>query len=88
LEVNASVRGGRLEVAWSYGEGRIERARIEELAQRFEEGLAEIIRHCREEEAGGYTPSDFPLAKIDQKQLDKIVSKVKRPKGHRSKGRS
>jgi non-ribosomal peptide synthase protein (TIGR01720 family) len=88
LEVNASVRGGRLEVAWSYGEGRIERARIEELAQRFEEALAEIIRHCREEEAGGYTPSDFPLAKIDQKQLDKIVSKVKRPKGHRSKGRS
>jgi hypothetical protein len=30
------------------------------------------VEHCREEEAGGHTPSDFPLARLEQEELDQI----------------
>ena len=37
------------------------------------EVMQELIEHCRREGAGGYTPSDFPLAKLEQKTLDKVM---------------
>jgi len=51
------------------------RSTIEALAEGFIEALRSLIAHCLSPQAGGYTPSDFPLAKINQRQLDKIVSK-------------
>ncbi len=31
------------------------------------------MEHCRSDEAGGYTPSDFPLAELDQTTLERVV---------------
>ncbi len=39
------------------------------------EHLESLIEHCRSAETGGYTPSDFPLAGLDQSELDKLISK-------------
>jgi hypothetical protein len=41
------------------------------------QSLRDLIAHCRSPEAGAYTPSDFPLAELDRKQLDKVLKKVK-----------
>ncbi|MGQ4733628.1 MULTISPECIES: condensation domain-containing protein, partial [Streptomyces] len=35
--------------------------------------LRELIEHCLTEEAGGLTPSDVPLAGLDQVALDRLV---------------
>ena len=35
--------------------------------------MEEIIRHCLAPGAGGFTPSDFPLAQLDQDALDLLV---------------
>jgi hypothetical protein len=35
--------------------------------------LRELIEHCKSPEAGGYTPSDFPLAGLDQAGLDHLL---------------
>jgi hypothetical protein len=32
--------------------------------------------HCLSPQAGGYTPSDFPKAKLKQKDLDKLVARL------------
>jgi amino acid adenylation domain-containing protein len=40
------------------------------LAERYMACLRELIWHCRDQQAGGYTPSDFPLAHLEQNQLD------------------
>ena len=37
------------------------------------EALTELIAHCQSPEAGGYTPSDFPLAGLLQHQLDRLL---------------
>src|SRR5262249_49946033 len=35
--------------------------------------LNEIVEHCARPGAGGRTPSDFPLAALNQRQVDRIV---------------
>jgi len=49
------------------------RSTIEALAEGFIEALRSLIAHCLSPQAGGYTPSDFPLAKVDQQRLDRMV---------------
>jgi len=76
LEINGSVTGGKLQLEWRYSENLHQRQTIERLAQYFIAELRAIIDHCKSPQAGGFTPSDFKLAKMDQKKLDKIMSKL------------
>ena len=41
------------------------------VAEAFLAALRELIEHCCAPEAGGVTPSDFPLAALDQATLDR-----------------
>jgi amino acid adenylation domain-containing protein/non-ribosomal peptide synthase protein (TIGR01720 family) len=73
LEVNASVRDHRLRLDWTSSEEAHASRTIETLAQDYMDALRTIIRHCLSPEAGGYTPSDFPLARLDQRRLDELL---------------
>jgi amino acid adenylation domain-containing protein/non-ribosomal peptide synthase protein (TIGR01720 family) len=73
FEVNAWVRDGCLTVSWSHGERRHRRETVERLAERFLAALRELIGHCLAPDAGGFTPSDFPAAVLDQKSLDRLL---------------
>jgi non-ribosomal peptide synthase protein (TIGR01720 family) len=77
LEINARLQGGQLRVTFSYSRELHKPETIDALAAGYLEALRDLIEHCRAAEAGGYTPSDFPLANLDQGMLDKIVQKVK-----------
>ena len=46
---------------------------IEKLAQEFREELKALIAHCLSTKAGAHTPSDFPLARLSQTQLDELL---------------
>ena|GEM_PF-1264499 len=75
IEIDAFVAGNALTVNWAYWKGAHNRATIDRLAARFEDALKRIVEHCLDPVAGGYTPSDFPLAGIDQAALDRIIPK-------------
>ena len=62
-----------LKVQWSYCEAVHRRETIETLAKNYLAALVTIIRHCQLPEAGGYTPSDFPLARVSQSDMDKAL---------------
>src|SRR6266508_1357144 len=81
LEITAIVKGGRLVLQWIYSPEAHERRTIEELAGRFEEAVERVIEHCREPEAGGYTPSDFPLARLTQEEVDRLVKAEREVEG-------
>jgi non-ribosomal peptide synthase protein (TIGR01720 family) len=72
LAISGMVANGQLQMSWSYSEGVHRRETIERVAEQFAAALKELIAHCLSEEAGGHTPSDFPLAKLEQKQLELI----------------
>jgi amino acid adenylation domain-containing protein/non-ribosomal peptide synthase protein (TIGR01720 family) len=76
LEVIAALRDDRLVVEWIYSEALHRRDTIERLASWFEEELEAMIDHCRSEDAGGFTPSDFPDADLDQGELDRFFESL------------
>jgi non-ribosomal peptide synthase protein (TIGR01720 family) len=76
LAVNASVVGGRLRVTWNYSRKLHRQETIARLAQSLLEELRALIAHCREQDAGGFTPSDFPAAQLNQIELDDFIASV------------
>ncbi len=73
LDIGARVIGAQLQLSFSYSSNQYERRTIEKLSGLFSETLRSLIAHCLSSDAGGYTPSDFPLAKINQEKLDWLV---------------
>ena len=74
LEINSMVRNGRLELSWTYCPALHPAETIERLTSEFLAALTQLIEHCRQPSVGGRTPSDFPLAKLDQLSVDRLVA--------------
>ena len=73
IEINGSIVGGRLLMTWTYSENLHERETVERLSESYSAALRALTEHCASPEAGGYTPSDFPLAGLDQQELDRLL---------------
>jgi len=73
LDVVGIVHDGRLELEWTYSPEVHDEDTVRRLADRVVAGLREIVAHCAEPDAGGRTPSDFPLARLDQSTVDRVV---------------
>ncbi len=78
LDITGRVMDGRLHLHWAYSPAVHEPETVERLAKRFVESLRQLIAHCVSKEAGGFTPSDFPAARIDQTQLDRLETQFGR----------
>lgn len=74
LEINAQVVAGQLQLVWAYSDKYHHASTIKHLAERYLEYLVQLIDHCLSGHASGYSPSDFPLAKLDQSLLDRILA--------------
>jgi amino acid adenylation domain-containing protein/non-ribosomal peptide synthase protein (TIGR01720 family) len=73
IEVVGIVDDGQLELGWTYSENVHDSVTIGRLAERVMAALREIVAHCLTARAGGRTPSDFPLARLTQDEVDRIV---------------
>ncbi len=72
LALNGRIYGGELRIDWSFSGERFEIASIQRLADAYRDELLALIAHCRVAEGQGLTPSDFPLARLDQARLDQL----------------
>ncbi|MCL4850895.1 MAG: amino acid adenylation domain-containing protein, partial [Bryobacteraceae bacterium] len=77
IEIVGSIASERLQLSWFYSENLHRRETIERLAEQFMEASRAIVAHCRTAEAGGFTPSDFARARVSQKDLDKLVGRLR-----------
>ncbi|WP_369197883.1 non-ribosomal peptide synthase/polyketide synthase [Streptomyces djakartensis] len=73
LDVSAVVTDGELHLTWHYSDQVHDEATVRALADGMTGALAAITEHCALPGAGGRTPSDFPLARLDQDRLDRLV---------------
>jgi amino acid adenylation domain-containing protein/non-ribosomal peptide synthase protein (TIGR01720 family) len=73
LDVLGRVTGGELRFTWSYSREVHRRETVARLAAELTGELRAIVRHCAEPGAGGRTPSDFPLAPLDQSAVDRLA---------------
>src|SRR5262249_5056687 len=72
LDILCFVRHGRLQSEWIWDPKQLTRATVGQIAKRFCESLRAITVQCCAPLAGGRTPSDHPLADIDQATLDQL----------------
>jgi non-ribosomal peptide synthase protein (TIGR01720 family) len=80
LEINSQVTpDGRLVVTWTYSTQVHDQATVSALAGSYARALASLIEHCTSPGAGRYTPSDFPLAGLDQDALNLIQQRFGSP---------
>ncbi|QKV97422.1 non-ribosomal peptide synthase/polyketide synthase [Streptomyces sp. NA02950] len=73
LDVVGRVEHRRLELTWYYGTATHSGETVARLAREMVRALEEIVGHCAGPDAGGRTPSDFPLARLDQAAVDRIA---------------
>ncbi|KQB58033.1 MULTISPECIES: condensation domain-containing protein, partial [Acidovorax] len=69
LSVDADVHCGELRVRWTYSAAAHDEVTVQGLARRFLDELEDLIEYCLSGERG-VTPSDFPLARLTQAQID------------------
>ncbi|MDO7900267.1 non-ribosomal peptide synthetase, partial [Pseudomonas citrulli] len=70
LALNGQVFGGELNLGWTFSREQFNAATVQALADDYARELQGLIEHCCDGVHGGVTPSDFPLARLDQRQLD------------------
>ncbi|MFD9902831.1 amino acid adenylation domain-containing protein [Streptomyces sp. NPDC059063] len=73
LEVTAETTGGELVFTWDYSRDTYDGPEIRRLAGGTLAALRALTAHCLAPGSGGRTPSDFPLAALDQAQVDALV---------------
>ncbi len=73
-EINALIINGQLHISWQYSMQLHHRSTIEQIAQLFIDRLRALIAHCQSPDAGGFTVSDFPLAELDEEDMDQLAS--------------
>jgi amino acid adenylation domain-containing protein/non-ribosomal peptide synthase protein (TIGR01720 family) len=76
LEILGRLNNGQLNVGWIFSDNIYNPESVENVANDFIKTLRDIIKYCQSAGVGGYTPSDFPGARLDQKTLDKFLAKI------------
>jgi len=76
IEVDASIFENQLRAAWTYSENLHSRATVESFANGFITSLEAIIDHCLSPDAGGFTPSDFSIPNLSQRELDRLIAEL------------
>jgi amino acid adenylation domain-containing protein/non-ribosomal peptide synthase protein (TIGR01720 family) len=75
LQISGSIMAGRLYLNWTYSKNVFLQTTVERLSDSFLKALQALIAHCQSPEAGGFTPSDFPLARLTQSELDRVAGR-------------
>lgn len=73
IEVMTLVRDGRLEARFIFSNALHDRETIERVANSFADSLHELIGHCNAATSPRSTPSDFPLARVDEPGLERLA---------------
>ncbi|TFF33944.1 amino acid adenylation domain-containing protein, partial [Pseudomonas sp. RIT623] len=72
LTLNGQVYGGTLSIDWSFSPDMFEPQAMQALAEAYGQALEALVEHCCTPGVVGATPSDFPLAGLDQASLDAL----------------
>ncbi len=75
FDAQAALAEDRLVVSWTYNQNLYARETVETLAGNFIRALRRLIAHCLAPQTGGYTPGDFPLCRLSQAELDRLIGR-------------
>lgn len=76
LDINGVVLADRLELAFGYSRDQLGEATVQRLADDVVAAIERLVRHCLSAEPGVFTPSDFPLARLDRRSLALVLDRL------------
>jgi len=76
IEINSLIIENKIRMEFVYSKNIHNKETIEQFSKYYEEALISIIEHCKSPEAGGYTPSDFSAADLNQQELDNLLANL------------
>ncbi|MCV6637686.1 amino acid adenylation domain-containing protein [Candidatus Albibeggiatoa sp. nov. NOAA] len=76
IEIDAFINDGELCLEWNYSAAHFQAETIQRVAHDFIQALQDLISHCQLPTSRSYTPSDFPLAQLQQTQLDEFIEQL------------
>lgn len=76
IEINSIITENKLRMDFSFSKSIHKKETIELFSNKYEEALRNIIGHCTGSGAGGYTPSDFEAAGLNQQELDNLLANL------------
>jgi len=85
IYIAAIVFQGQLHVRFKYSRNCFRPEIIDALAQNFSAQLQALITYCQTGAVDSYVPSDFPLARITQNELERMVEQVEFAEGAQTK---
>lgn len=85
FEITASIVEGQFLAEFTYSENIHRRPTVDNLVRCFQEELELVINGFESTGSRDYRPSDFPKARIDQRNLDTLVNQINRGAQRRAK---
>lgn len=76
MEIEGIVHRGCLRLLWKYSRQLHAPTTIQRIAGRYAEVLRSLVDQCAKAETRSFTPSDFPAARLDQKMLDALITRI------------
>ncbi len=76
IEINSLITEDKLKINFTYSRNLHSKETIEAFADSYLNALKNIITHCTDSDAGGYTPSDFSAAGLNQQELDNLLANL------------
>lgn len=76
IEITALIIDGVLKTRIHYSQNHYTEQQMDAFANSFKRALLQINSHGQAPEAGGYTPSDFSEAGLDQDDLDQLMDEL------------
>ncbi|HUG87100.1 MAG TPA: amino acid adenylation domain-containing protein, partial [Euzebya sp.] len=76
LDVVSQVVDGRLAIRCAFAAPQWRADTAGALVATLDDAVRRLAAHCEAPDAGGYSPSDFPEAALDQNQLDDVVAQL------------
>lgn len=76
LALNASVRDDQLHLDVTYSTNLHTRTTIHTFLQMYANVLRSFLAQCQTTDVQSYTPSDFPMAALEQKQLSRLLQSL------------
>jgi len=74
IEIDGWISEDQLCFRFSYSKNLHRRATIQRLAEAFVASLRDIIAHSQALPEESFSPSDFPLAKLDQRKFNQVTA--------------
>lgn len=80
LDISGLVQAEQLRLNWTYSDRAHNQTTMQHLVQQFEQNLRSLL-HYNPIQPNTYTPTDFPLANVNQTDLNKLLLKLSQAGG-------